>query len=78
MTSNGLVQIGLYVVVLLALAKPTYVVVALCYLVPLLDRARRRGSWPLLVPVGVGIAVSALWQRGTPPSGPAPGGTSTR
>lgn len=50
---------------LLALAKPTYVVVALAYLVPLLDRARRRGSWPLLVPVATGLAVSALWQRGT-------------
>jgi hypothetical protein len=50
---------------LLALSKPTYVVVALAYLLPLLDRARRRDSWVLLVPVAVGAAVSVVWQRAT-------------
>lgn len=50
---------------LLALAKPTYVIVTLVFLVPLVDRTRRRGSWPLLVPVGVGLGLSALWQRAT-------------
>jgi hypothetical protein len=50
---------------LLALSKPTYVVVALAYLLPLLDRRRRHDSWPLLVPVGLGVAASAVWQRAT-------------
>ena len=51
--------------VLLGLSKPTYVVVALAYLVPLLERARRRDSWVLLLPVAAGVAVSAVWQRAT-------------
>jgi hypothetical protein len=50
---------------LLALSKPTYVVVALAYLLPLLDRTRRRDSWVLLVPVVVGGVVSTVWQRAT-------------
>jgi hypothetical protein len=49
----------------LALAKPTYAVVALVYLVPLLDRERRRDSWVLLAPVAAGVLVSAAWQRAT-------------
>jgi len=48
---------------LLGLVKPTYVVIALLYLLPLLDRARRRDSWKLLVPVALGGLASTVWQR---------------
>jgi hypothetical protein len=47
----------------LGLVKPTYVVIALLYLLPLLDRARRRFSWKLLVPVALGGLASTVWQR---------------
>lgn len=48
---------------LLGLVKPTYIVVALLYLLPLLDRTRRRASWKLLVPVVLGGLASTAWQR---------------
>ncbi len=47
----------------LGLVKPTYVVISLLYLLPLLDRDRRRGSWKLLVPVALGGLASTVWQR---------------
>ncbi len=48
--------------VALGLCKPSYVVVALCYLLPLLGPARRLASWPLAIPLALGVGVSALWQ----------------
>jgi hypothetical protein len=51
--------------VVLGLSKPTYAVVAFAYLLPLLDRERRRDSWVLLVPVAAGVLVSTAWQRAT-------------
>ena len=48
--------------VALGLCKPSYVVVALCYLLPLLSRSRRRAYWPLGIAVAAGIGVSTLWQ----------------
>jgi hypothetical protein len=48
--------------VALGLCKPSYVVVALCYLLPLLGPARRLAYWPLGIAVALGVGVSALWQ----------------
>jgi uncharacterized membrane protein len=49
----------------LALCKPSYLVVGLCYLLPLLGVGARRERWPIVLPlVGAG-AVSVLWQRAT-------------
>jgi len=48
--------------VALGLCKPSYVVVALCYLLPLLGPARRRAYWPLGIAVAAGVGISALWQ----------------
>ena len=48
--------------VALGLCKPSYVVVALCYLLPLLSPSRRRAYWPLGIAVAAGIGVSTLWQ----------------
>jgi Predicted membrane protein (DUF2142) len=48
--------------VALGLCKPSYVVVALCYLLPLLGPMRRLTYWPLAIPVVLGLGVSAIWQ----------------
>ncbi|MDQ1431625.1 MAG: putative rane protein, partial [Actinomycetota bacterium] len=62
---RGVMAEAVVLSVVLGLSKPTYAVVALAYLVPLLDRARRRDSWVLLVPVAAGVLVSTAWQRAT-------------
>src|SRR4051794_3811179 len=48
--------------VALGLCKPSYVVVALCYLLPLLGPTRRRAYWALGIAIAAGVGVSALWQ----------------
>ena len=46
---------------LLAACKPGYVVVALCYLLPLLGPQRRRDLWPLAFAPVLGALVSVGW-----------------
>jgi hypothetical protein len=46
----------------LGLCKPSYVLVAFCYLLPLLGPGRRLAYWPLAIPAALGIGVSAVWQ----------------
>jgi hypothetical protein len=48
--------------VALGLCKPSYAVVALCYLLPLFGSARRLSFWPLAIPVALGVGVSVIWQ----------------
>jgi hypothetical protein len=48
---------------LLAACKPGYIVLAGCYLLPLVGRRRRAGWWPLaFVPV-IGVVASLLWNE---------------
>ncbi len=48
---------------LLAACKPGYVVVSVCYLLPLLGRERRRDLWPLVFAPVLGALVSVGWNR---------------
>jgi hypothetical protein len=48
--------------VALGLCKPSYVVVALCYLLPLFGPLRRLSYWPLAIPIVLGLGLSAVWQ----------------
>jgi hypothetical protein len=60
--SRALVE-ALLLTMVLAACKPGYIVLAACYLLPLLGRDRRREWWPLaLVPVA-GIVASLLWNE---------------
>jgi len=47
----------------LGLCKPTYAVVALVYLLVIVGRHGERHNWPVLVPLGAAVGVSAGWQR---------------
>ena len=55
-----LVEAGL-LTALLAACKPGYVVVAFCYLLPLLGPQRRRDLWPLVFAPVLGVVVSVAW-----------------
>jgi hypothetical protein len=48
---------------LLAACKPGYIVLAACYLLPLLGRARRATWWPLVFAPVVGVIASVLWNE---------------
>lgn len=48
---------------ILALCKPTYALVSLCYLLPLLERDRRRELRVLIFPVAGALILSLLWNR---------------
>ena len=48
---------------LLAACKPGYIVLAACYLLPLLGRRRRTAWWPLVFAPVVGVIVSVLWNE---------------
>ena len=63
LTRRHAVVEALVLTVLLAACKPGYIVLAACYLLPLLGRGRRRDWWPLaLVPVA-GIVASLIWNE---------------
>jgi hypothetical protein len=46
----------------LGLCKPSYAVLLLCYLLPLIGSARRLSFWPLTIPIGLSLGVSVIWQ----------------
>ena len=48
---------------LLAACKPGYIVLAGCYLLPLVGRRRRAGWWPLALVPAIGVVASLLWNE---------------
>jgi uncharacterized membrane protein len=62
-TTRQLVVEALVLSTVLGLCKPVYVVIAGCYLLPLLGPRRRKDAWPLVAAPVLGVVVSVLWNQ---------------
>jgi hypothetical protein len=62
-STRALVIEALVLSTLLGLCKPVYVVVAACYLLPLLGSRRVKERWPLVFAPALGVAVSVAWNQ---------------
>jgi hypothetical protein len=60
-TTRALVIEALVFSALLGMCKPTYIVVAGLYLLPLLGRRRQKDRWPLVFAPVLGVATTVVW-----------------
>jgi hypothetical protein len=62
-TNRALLIEALALSALLGFCKPVYVVIAFCYLLPLLGSRRVKERWPLVFAPILGVAVSVFWNQ---------------
>jgi uncharacterized membrane protein len=60
-TTKALLIEALVLSALLGFCKPTYIVLAGLYLLPLLGRRRRKDRWPLVFAPALGVLTTLLW-----------------
>jgi uncharacterized membrane protein len=62
-TNRALIVEALVLSAALGLCKPIYVVIAFCYLLPLLGSRRVKERWPLVFAPALGVVVSVAWNQ---------------